>query len=268
MNQPSDASDEALFASVGGPVGGRRRLALLQAIAATGSLVKAAKAAGFSYKGAWDAVEAMNNLAEGTLVTRTTGGRGGGGTWLTPRGRELLAMYEKLLEGQRGLVARIGREHASAARDLPVLGRIAMLSSARNQFVGRVTALRRGTVNDEVELEIAGGQRLFATVTHGSAHTMRLKTGVPLTALIKASWVLLASGAPDARRCSAGNQLGGTVARVQKGAVNSEVVLALDSGLAIAAIVSNTGLKDLGLRKGEPATAMFNAASVILVRLD
>jgi molybdate transport system regulatory protein len=263
-----DPADEVLFASVGGPVSGRRRLALLQAIAAAGSLVKAAKAAGFSYKGAWDAVDAMNNLAEGALVIRVMGGKGGGGTQLTERGRDLVALYEKLLEGQRGLVARIEREQAHAAHDLQVLGRMAMLSSARNQFAGRVTVVREGAVNDEVELEIAGGHHIIATVTRGSSRLLCLKAGVPVTALVKASWVLLASREITTAQCSAGNQLGGIVSRIQKGSVNSEVVLSLAGGLSVAANVSNTGLKALGLRKGTAANAIFSASSVILARLD
>ncbi|HEY1560052.1 MAG TPA: hypothetical protein VGF71_04095 [Caulobacteraceae bacterium] len=46
------------------PVGGER-IALLEAIRDRGSIVLAAKAMGLSYKGAWDAVQAINNLSTG-----------------------------------------------------------------------------------------------------------------------------------------------------------------------------------------------------------
>ena len=39
-------------------------------------------------KAAWDAIDAMNNLAEHPLVTRVTGGRHGGGSTLTPYGEK------------------------------------------------------------------------------------------------------------------------------------------------------------------------------------
>ena len=63
-----------------GPVLGDVRIRLLEAIAETGSISKAAPLVPLSYKGAWDAVDAMNNLAEQPLVARSTGGRQGGGT--------------------------------------------------------------------------------------------------------------------------------------------------------------------------------------------
>jgi len=41
---------------------GRDRIAILEAVAQHGSITEAAKALGFSYKTAWDAVAAINNL--------------------------------------------------------------------------------------------------------------------------------------------------------------------------------------------------------------
>ena len=55
-----------------------QRLALLEQIAVQGSITRAAKAAGLSYKAAWDAIDELNNLAERPLVERSVGGKGGG----------------------------------------------------------------------------------------------------------------------------------------------------------------------------------------------
>lgn len=55
-----------------------KRLALLEQIAEQGSITRAAKAAGLSYKAAWDAIDELNNLAERPLVSRSVGGKGGG----------------------------------------------------------------------------------------------------------------------------------------------------------------------------------------------
>ena len=69
---------------VGGPsMAGRRKLdrvALLEKVAELGSITAAAKAVGISYKGAWEAVEALNNMSAAPLVERSVGGSGGGGT--------------------------------------------------------------------------------------------------------------------------------------------------------------------------------------------
>ena len=43
--------------------GGAGRIALLEAIREEGSITRAARRVGLSYKAAWDAVDTMNNLA-------------------------------------------------------------------------------------------------------------------------------------------------------------------------------------------------------------
>ena len=43
---------------------GQKRVELLRQIAVTGSITHAAKAVNLSYKAAWDAVSAMNNMAD------------------------------------------------------------------------------------------------------------------------------------------------------------------------------------------------------------
>ena len=56
-----------------------RFFALLEAVAATGSISRGASTAGYSYKGAWLLLETAANLSHEALLTRSTGGRGGGG---------------------------------------------------------------------------------------------------------------------------------------------------------------------------------------------
>ena len=67
-----------------------KRIRLLQAIGEFGSITSAAKKVGLSYKAAWEAVDTMNNLSRMPLVTKITGGRGGGGTTLTLFGAEMV----------------------------------------------------------------------------------------------------------------------------------------------------------------------------------
>ena len=68
----------ALTFQRGGARASLERVALLEAIAELGSISGAAKRLGLSYKGAWDAVQAMNNLFEGPLIAAAPGGRAGG----------------------------------------------------------------------------------------------------------------------------------------------------------------------------------------------
>lgn len=75
---------------------GRGLAVLLEGVDAGGSLTKAAAEAGMSYRYAWHLVhQAEANLGEPMLVARS-GGRRGGGSVLSPAGRKLLAVFEKL----------------------------------------------------------------------------------------------------------------------------------------------------------------------------
>jgi molybdate transport system regulatory protein len=65
-------------------------------------------------------------------------------------------------------------------------------------------------------------------------------------------------------KLSARNILCGTVAKITKGAVNSEVSLKLSGGTILTAIVTDESAHALGLKEGEHACAAIKASSVIL----
>jgi ComF family protein len=73
-----------------------QRIALLQHIAEQGSITRAAKSAGISYKAAWEAIDELNNLAQTPLVERSVGGKGGGGARLSVAGERVLRLYQRL----------------------------------------------------------------------------------------------------------------------------------------------------------------------------
>jgi len=243
--------------------GGHDRIALLAAIGEHGSITAAAKAVGLSYKAAWDAIDAMNNSAGEPLVVRAAGGKGGGGTRLTARAERLIRTYRALEEEHRRFVAHLGRLGEAAADDLHLMQRFMVKTSARNKLFGKVAQIRGGAVNDEVTLALAGGQQIVATITHESVESLALAPGVEAFALVKASSVLVGLPEPG-MRLSARNQLPGVVSRVVPGAVNTEIVLELDGGGTVAAIVTHASASELGLAPGVPALAIFKASSVIL----
>ncbi|MCE1170478.1 MAG: winged helix-turn-helix domain-containing protein, partial [Azovibrio sp.] len=86
---------------------GDTRIRLLEAIATQGSISQAAKAVPLSYKAAWDAVDAMNNLADEPLVIRSAGGKHGGGTQLTDYGRRVVALYRALEAESQAALERL-----------------------------------------------------------------------------------------------------------------------------------------------------------------
>ena len=63
---------------------------------------------------------------------------------------------------------------------------------------------------------------------------------------------------------SARNQFPGTVRSVRHGAVMSEVVIDIGSGIEIVSLISTSSAKRLRLRKGAPAVAVIKATEVIV----
>ena len=64
--------------------------------------------------------------------------------------------------------------------------------SARNQLKGTITQVKPGAVNAEVDIELGGGEQVAATVTNDSVDTLGLRKGQAVTAIFKASAVILA----------------------------------------------------------------------------
>lgn len=246
---------------------GDTRIRLLEAIDLHGSISQAAKAVPLSYKAAWDAVDAMNNLAEQPIVERSTGGKHGGGSRLTEYGRKVVALYRALeMEYQSALdrlAISMGEGSASSLTQFQdLLRRMAMRTSARNQFAGKVVALREGVVDFEVRLRLDPDNELVAVITRESAENLELSIGKEVMAMIKSSSVLLLTDTE--LRTSARNQLWGEVIKLQEGPVNSEVTLMLPGGKTVCAVVTHDSVAHLGLTLGSRACAVFKASAVIL----
>ena len=242
---------------------GERRIALLSSIERLGSITHAAKEVGLSYKGAWDAIEHMSNIAGEPLVERVAGGKGGGHTHLTPRGQQLILNFALIRQEHQRFMARLNRQANGLTEDYALIEGIAMRTSARNQFAGTIKAVRDGAVNNEIILSIIGGQQLVANVTKEGCQELGLFAGAKAFALIKASSIILATQTNGAR-LSARNQLSGKVSRLTVGAVSTEVVLELNDGGTIVATITNESAQQLALQTGTTATAIFKASSVIL----
>jgi len=67
-----------------------------------------------------------------------------------------------------------------------------MRLSARNQLPGTVTSITEGTAIANVELDV-NGQRLVASITVEAVRELGLQEGRQVTAVIKASEVILAT---------------------------------------------------------------------------
>lgn len=237
---------------------------LLQAIADTGSISAAAKIAGISYKTAWDRLERLNNLSERPLVQRSTGGSKGGGSILTEYGEKMLNGFKRLQE-QHHLFLENLNQQLNSLDDVSNFVKSALLqTSARNQFLGTVSSIDTGAVNTEVLIAIGPEQQIVAQITEQSRQDMQLEPGTSLIAMIKASSVTLALG--DELRVSARNVLRGKISKLERGAVNTDVSIALSEEKTLSAMITNHSAEQLALLLDMQVSALFKASSVILMR--
>jgi molybdate transport system regulatory protein len=265
LTPSEEPSSDALLVLRGGgrlPVG-RDRIAMLQAVATHGSITAAAKALGYSYKTVWDGLAAINNLLPRPALQTQSGGRGGGGAILTEDGHRLVAAFQRLEERLSTLSASIAREGAEALQD-PLLWSFAMKTSARNAFHCEVAAVTRAAVNAQVELQVTDTSRIFAVITRQSADDLNLFLGRSVIALVKSSFVMLGR-LDDATRFSVQNRLEGTVLDRVDGGVNTEIEIDIGGGKTLTSVITRRSADSLGLRAGEPVSALFDAGHVILV---
>ena len=92
------------------------RVRLLELVAETGSLARAAESMGLSYRRAWGKVKELEANLGLQLVTSEAGGAGGGHTALTPAARSLVNAYERFRRRAAADIARAFREELGTLR--------------------------------------------------------------------------------------------------------------------------------------------------------
>ncbi len=243
-----------------------RRIELLRQIDQLGNLTQAAKQVGYSYKGAWDAIDDMTRLSGGTLIERHAGGKGGGSTHLTERGQQVLRNFSLIQAEHARFIARLDALANGLSNDYAMENEIAMRTSARNQFAGILVSITPGAVNDELGILVNGSQTLVASITHESCRELQLQVGTKVFALIKASAVVLRlpddAGVTDVAHLK--NAFISTVHTVVPGEHQSELAVLLQSGLTMVTTMSNQDINAMGLQTGSVVLATIEPSNVII----
>ena len=133
--------------------------------------------------------------------------------------------------------------------------------SARNQLPATVKTVKKGAVNDEITLELAGGATLTAIITSESTQNLGLAAGKEAVAVIKASSVLVSTD--ETLRLSARNRLAGTVSRIETGAVNSEVDVKV-GGNTFVAVITKHSAENMKLAVGQTVDVIVKASHVLV----
>ncbi|WP_432463114.1 TOBE domain-containing protein [Agarivorans sp. QJM3NY_33] len=253
-----------------GPFLSDSRIRLLDGIQQHGSLSAAARALPMSYKAAWDALDAMNNLSEKALVIKQSGGKNGGGSVLTEYAKRLIALHKALeleyqqafeqLKPQLSQPLKISNHEVAHFRQL--MRRLSFRSSARNQLFGQVEAIQLGQVNSVIKIAVSEHLTVTAMLSCESMECLGLALSSEVLCLIKAPQLMLYQG--EGLKVAADNQFTGRVSRVIRGAVCDDISIELADQKTLAAMVPSESAANLDLTENTEIKLCFSASSVIV----
>ena len=238
---------------------GLERIALLEAVGERGAISAAAKHLGLSYKGAWDGVQALNNLFDAPLIIANAGGRTGGAAVVTPRGHAVIKAFRDVEREIGAALSRLEAGLATPGQDLgDLFWSLGLRTSARNALRGAVARIEDGEVTAKVVLALADGVEIVSIITRRSREELGLEVGKPAIALIKSSFVVLAG---EGAMGDGVNRLAGVVVDREDGATASEVRLALAAGKTLVATASGASAVPA---IGDLVVALIEPSNVIL----
>lgn len=239
---------------------GGGRIELLERIDKIGSIHAAAKEMKMSYKAAWERINGMNALADQPLIERTTGGKGGGGTKLTPYARELISTFHRFNELHRQFIDRFSEAGNDPERLARILSRTFLTTSARNQLPATLSSIESNGLHSTLTLALSGSDTLRSTITAKSVENMGLSIGCDTYAIIKSSDIHVVSAPPSSE--AGDNLLSGTIETLERSGDNIEIALRLAGGTLLIALEKQDALQNLEV--GRTAYAIISPLHIII----
>lgn len=234
-----------------------KRIELLFAIGRTGSISKAAKEVPMSYKTAWEAVDKMNNLSHKPVVTKATGGAGGGGSVLTEYGENLLRSYRQLQEEHQKFLSRLQELTNIDTGTLSDIGRLGVQISARNQLQGVIKTIQKKRVNSTILLSLKSGNERTSIITNSAVESLNLKVNDEVMAIFKSSSVKILN------KETKNNAFLAVIQHLFLGKRNVEVILDLGEEETLVAVMP---IKEHSLAIGSEVIAFVEPKDVMIGR--
>ncbi len=154
---------------------------ILQAIAKTNSLSKAAVKLDMSYRYLWNYIQKTQKALGEPIVDTFKGGKaGGGGAKLTALGQSLLTEYQQ--------VESYLSEVLSDTEYREVVG---LKISARNQLKGKVLSIEKDQITAKVKIEIKAPATVTAVITKEAVEDLGIKVGDEVHAIVKSTEVMV-----------------------------------------------------------------------------
>ncbi|EFK97034.1 N-terminal domain of molybdenum-binding protein [sediment metagenome] len=220
---------------------GGGRVELLKKIDEIGSIHSASKAMKMSYKAAWDTLKQMSELSSEPLLEKQIGGKGGGGTILTPYAKEMIATFEKFDKLHREFINRFKEAGDSPEKLQTILNRTFLTTSARNQFLCDVVDIKSNDISSEITLAFKKNTILASTITTKSLKNMGISKSQNIYAIIKANDIKITA----TLNTEEGNVIKGKISYINQNKNGSEIGLQSDDGFMLVALNNNSEVSNL-----------------------
>ena len=239
-----------------------KRISLLKAILEHGSISKAAKSVPMSYKSAWDAINSINNLCPQAVVTKETGGIGGGGARVTEYGKNLIKSYSILQKEHEKFLEKLTKITDFTSGNLKSLQRVSMQISARNQLLAKIEEINIDKVNANIILKTKSNQRLVSSISKNSVDNLFLEVGKEVITVFKSNNVMIATN--ELKGFSARNKIKGHITKLTFSEVNCEVNVLVNDTDVITSIITSESAKQLDLRIDQEIYAIIKSSDIMI----
>jgi molybdate transport system regulatory protein len=235
---------------------GKGRVKLLKNIQIYGSISKAAKQMKMSYKAAWDSVDIMNKLSNEPLVTKVTGGVGGGGTVITAYAKEIINAYNELRNLHESYLKNLDNLFDELVIDLK------NEKPFFSKLEGIITNIISKNETCEIEIVLNSKQKLITIVNEEFLEKRELKVDKSVKLLIETSSIVITK---DANSSSARNQLKGIVEEINDDGISTYLTINCGNKDIINAKITNSSYKNLSIEKNNEVFAFFKAYNINII---
>ena len=227
------------------------RMELLKSIAEAGSISAGAKAISKSYKWAWDSIDQMNAHSSSDLVSKSSGGKGGGGAKITPFAIELIDYYDDLKCIYQNKIESYQERFNQAFEN--------------RSFTKDIASTLHGTVseiecNDELcEVAIAYSN---TTLKAKCKTEMMLSKGDAISFMVESNQIIIAKQAVE---ISAQNLLVGEIVDIVQDGKKVYLTLQLATKEELKVLITTDSLRQLDLTVGQACYAYFKTYNITIL---